>query len=35
MGGVSEALGLSVSFYVVAAILICITLFLAPKLRTQ
>ncbi len=35
MGGLSEAFSLSVSFYAVAAILGSITLFLAPKLRTQ
>ena len=35
MGGLSEAFGLSVSFFAVSAILLCVTLFLAPALRRQ
>lgn len=35
MGGLSEAFGLSVSFYTIAAILIFVSIYLAPQLRKQ
>lgn len=35
MGGLSELFGLSVSFFTVAAILLFVSLFLAPQLRKQ
>ena len=35
MGGLSEVFGLSVSFYAVAAILLCVSVVLAPGLRKQ